>query len=119
MKRDRRKIKEYYDELLSDISGVKTIKVKNGCDPMWHLYPIFVRERSKVFKYLREKGVGVQVNYVPAYQHPVFRKHKIDRSLLTTSDEFYNREISLPIYSGLSTEVVRTIVGYVKESLEV
>lgn len=117
IKENRKNIKDYYDELFTSVSGVNRLKVKPGCDPMWHLYPIFVKERDVVFKYLRAKGVGVQVNYVPAFQHPVFRDSKIDRSLLSRSEEFYKQEISLPIYSGLSQDEVRSIAGYVQEAL--
>lgn len=114
----RKEIKEYYDELFTDLPGIKRLKVKADCEPMWHLYPIFVRERDKVFKYLRKRGVGVQVNYVPAFQHPVFHKSRIDTSLLRRSEEFYKEEISLPIYSGLSRDNVETIARYVRESFE-
>ena len=41
---------------------------------MWHLYPIRVPHemRRPLFEYLRANGVIVQVNYIPAYWHPVY-----------------------------------------------
>jgi len=91
--------------------------VRSNVDPMWHLYPIFVSDKPKVFKNLRGSGVGVQVNYVPAYQHPVFARNGIKSGLFKNSEKFYEEEISLPIYSGLNEEKLSTIVDAVCNSL--
>jgi dTDP-4-amino-4,6-dideoxygalactose transaminase len=117
LKKNRRQIKEFYDEGLSKIVEIRRLKTSDYCNPMWHLYPIFVKEKAKVFSNLRSRGVGVQVNYVPANRHPVFAKHYLDSELLRNSDRFYEEEISLPIYSGLSFEDVQSIVKTVQESL--
>ena len=43
-------------------------------DPAWHLYPVRVLDgrRREVYDRMRAAGIGVQVNYIPAYWHPVF-----------------------------------------------
>ena len=117
MKENRRQVHNYYNEVFSNRADIRCLKSIDECDPMWHLYPIFVKNKIEVFQRLREKGVGVQVNYVPANQHPVFSKLKIDPSLLRNSDKFYKEEISLPIYSGLTRESQHFIVKAVLESL--
>jgi dTDP-4-amino-4,6-dideoxygalactose transaminase len=117
LKEKRREIKRYYDEAFAEMHGVRRLKVKVGCDPMWHLYPIFVEEKAKIFRRLREEGVGVQVNYVPAYQHPVFQKSKTKINFTRNSEEFYRQEISLPIHSGLTQETIKRIIDLVEKSL--
>lgn len=117
MKRNRSLIWKYYEESFSSMPAIRRLKVRDDCDPMWHLYPIFVKEKEKVFQTLRDKGVGVQSNYFPANQHPVFNKFSIDSKLLSNSDKFYKEQISLPIYSGLSIETLESIVKIVQESL--
>ena len=48
--------------------------VREGADPIWHLYPVRILEgrRREVFDKMRASGIGVQVNYIPVYWHPVF-----------------------------------------------
>jgi dTDP-4-amino-4,6-dideoxygalactose transaminase len=84
---------------------------------MWHIYPIFLKDKARIFEILRQEGVGVQVNYVPANRHPVFAKSKIDWDSLRNSEKFYNEEISLPIYSGLSHEKIELVVKIITENL--
>lgn len=117
MKKERRKVWEHYNEAFMDQTKIKKLKVKTNCDPMWHLYPIFVKNKVEVFQSLRSKGIGVQVNYVPAHQHPVFEKFNINADLLKNSDEFYREEISLPMYSGLSIKSLNLIIKIVKDSV--
>ena len=79
---------------------------------MWHLFPIRVNpnNRKDIFKKMRNSGIGVQVNYIPAYWHPVFKEMGYERGLCPHSEKFYKSEISLPMFPGLSNlEQERTI----------
>ena len=71
---------------------------------MWHLFPIRVNpnNREYIFKEIRNSGIGVQVNYIPAYWHPVFREMGYVRGLCPRSEKFYKSEISLPMFASLS-----------------
>jgi dTDP-4-amino-4,6-dideoxygalactose transaminase len=60
---------------------------------------------------MRDSGIGVQVNYIPAYWHPVFEKLGHKRGEFPVSDEFYGREISLPMHFGLNEEDLIEIVS--------
>ena len=119
MKQNRKSIRSFYETAFMENQKVRRLKVSDNCDPMWHLYPIFVSEEKKprLFSTLRDSGVGVQVNYVPAYQHPVFAKHNMHTKVLKNSEKFYQQEISLPIYSGISLESLKFIVELIEESL--
>lgn len=116
-KKSRGQITAFYDSAFSKNSGIRRIKANANSDPMWHLYPIFVKDRPKVFKNLRDNGIGVQVNYVPANQHPVFVMMGYKAKDLINSEKFYSEEISLPIYKGLSNDALNQIVKLVEESL--
>lgn len=71
----RQKIFDFYLNSLSTISDIKLPTKTLNSEPFWHLYPIQVPKqvRKKLFEYLRANGVMVQVNYIPAYLHPVFQ----------------------------------------------
>jgi len=117
MKEDRKKIRIFYESAFTNNDRLRRLKVRSDVDPMWHLYPIFVSDKLKVFKSLRSRGIGVQVNYVPAYRHPVFARKVIPVGSLKNSEKFYEEEVSLPIYSGLTEEKLSIIVDAVCNSL--
>jgi dTDP-4-amino-4,6-dideoxygalactose transaminase len=118
LKSKRRKIRDYYETAFDGMEGIKRLKLTANSDPMWHLYPIFVQNRERVFRNLRQRGIGVQVNYVPAYQHPVFLSLGYPQIYLPNSEKFYREEISLPIYSGLNEKELEFIISSVGKSLE-
>jgi len=70
----------------------------------WHLYPLRVNpnNRLEIFNRFRELGIGVQVNYMPAYWHPVFKEDNYRKNQFINSYNFYMSEISLPMYAGLT-----------------
>jgi dTDP-4-amino-4,6-dideoxygalactose transaminase len=99
----RRQIFDKYKEHLEGITGITLPQQRSYVDPMWHLYPIQVprSRRRQIFDKLRSEGFGVQVNYLPAHLHPVFSKLGYKRGDFPVSEEFYDREISLPMWPGL------------------
>lgn len=116
----RAQIKRRYDEDLSGIAGLDTPVQWPDVDPMWHLYPLRVpaEHRRRLFEYLRRNGIGVQVNYLPAYWHPVFEDLGFKRGLCPNAEGFYAREVSLPIHTGLDDEALRLIVSCIGNYLE-
>lgn len=118
-KTKRREIFEAYCELLYGIDEIILPTVKDYVDPMWHLFPIRVprEKRRKLFDFLRANGVLVQVNYLPAFMHPVFRFPKDRYSDFPNSLDYYAREISLPIFSDLTFDQVKNISNLVISGL--
>ena len=111
-KERRAKVKDCYDQLLAEVPECRTPLVRQNVDPMWHLYPVRVpaKKRRSVFDHLRDSGVGVQVNYMPVYWHPVFDSSRYPRGLCPRSENFYREEISLPMYSTLTEGEIEFVV---------
>jgi len=120
-KQRRKQIKAAYDEFFDGIEGVDVPTQRSYVDPMWHLYPLRVppEQRRKVFDSLRRAGIGVQVNYLPAYRHPVFEGLVVPQAF-PGSESYYAREISLPIHVGLGeaemAKIVETTLSILKGS---
>jgi UDP-4-amino-4,6-dideoxy-N-acetyl-beta-L-altrosamine transaminase len=109
--RERRaQIKAAYDESFAGLPGVDVPPQRRNTEPMWHLYPVRVpaASRGNVFAHLRSVGIGVQVNYLPAYRHPALT-HLANPEDFPSSEEFYAREISLPIHFALTSEEVMRV----------
>lgn len=115
-KKARKEIFERYITQLSGNSRLKLPVVKEGNDVMWHLFPIRVAstERKRVFESLRAAAIMVQVNYLPAYRHPVFANYNLPTGSFPVSDEYYDEEISLPMYSDLTVtqqdKIIKTVL---------
>jgi len=96
---------------------VKLPTQRGYVNPNWHLYPIQVKssKRKVIFEALRKKGIGVQVNYLPAHWHPVFTKSDLKPGIYPVAEAFYERQISLPMYANLSESdqefVSETLIG--------
>ncbi|WP_296140683.1 UDP-4-amino-4,6-dideoxy-N-acetyl-beta-L-altrosamine transaminase [uncultured Tessaracoccus sp.] len=114
-KQRRREIFERYQRDLAGIDGVETHTVRDGVDPIWHLYParILGGRRREVFEKMRERGIGVQVNYIPVYWHPVFEDLGYRRGMCPKAEQFYAEELSLPMFADLTddqqTQVIETL----------
>ncbi len=119
-KSKRSVIKKQYDELLACAPGIDTPVERTNVDPNWHLYPVRVKreKRRSVFEALRRDGIGVQVNYMPAYWHPAFDRDRYPQGLCPVAEDFYAREISLPMFVGLETNEVKRIAASVISALK-
>jgi dTDP-4-amino-4,6-dideoxygalactose transaminase len=112
----RAQIHARYDDALADVGEVRTPSRRDGADPAWHLYPLRVLDgrRRELFEHLRSEGVGVQVNYVPAYWHPVFEDLGYRRGMCPVAEEYYRQEISLPLFPDLTDADVDRVAGLVR-----
>ena len=110
--RRRTEIKARYDDALAVVDGVRTPPQRPGADPVWHLYPLRILDgrRREVFERMRESGVGVQVNYLPVYWHPVYADLGYRRGLCPNAEAFYEQELSLPMFPALTDDQVDLVV---------
>ncbi|MFD4959991.1 DegT/DnrJ/EryC1/StrS family aminotransferase [Microbacterium sp. NPDC058389] len=115
----RRAVFARYAEGLAGIPEIELPTSPPGADPMWHLYPLRVptTDRRRIFEALRADGIGVQVNYIPVYWHPVFEDLGYRRGLCPVAEEWYRREISLPMHASLSDDDVDRVIDAVRKAV--
>ena len=85
-------------------------------DPVWHLYPVRVPadKRRTTFDALSNHGIGVRVNYLPAYRHPAFRGQYTP---CPESEAFYAAEISLPMHVGVYQNDIERVAEIVRDTV--
>lgn len=100
----RQRLTARYDELLAGVPGLRLPVQRAGVDPMRHLYPVRILDgrRREVYDRLRAAGIGVQVNYIPVYWHPVFEDLGYQRGMCPMAESFYAEELSLPLFVDLT-----------------
>lgn len=119
-KRRRTEVKSRYDVEFADDPRVTTPTRRDDVDPVWHLYPLRVPagQRRAIFEFLRAHGIGVQVNYIPAYWHPAFSDRGYARGLCPVAEQFYAEEISIPMSTVMDDDQQETVVRAVSEALD-
>lgn len=115
----RQEVVARYLEGLADVAGVQLPAQRSYVDPTWHLFPLQVLEgrRREVFEALRADGIGVQVNYIPVYWHPVFADLGYRRGTCPRAELYYSQEISLPLFYGLTDAEVDRVIDAVRRAV--
>ena len=116
----RAEIKARYDSALSDVDGVRVPVQHADVEPAWHLYPLRVLDgrRREVFEKMRAAGIGVQVNYLPVYWHPVYARMGYRRGMCPNAEAFYAQELSLPMFPDLTDDQVDQVVEALRDALK-
>jgi len=111
-KKRRSEITARYNEALSGVDGIRVPAQRDYVDPAWHLYPVRILggRRREIFEGLRASGIGVQVNYIPVYWHPVFANAGYPRGLCPNAEQYYREEISLPMFPDLTDAQVDQVI---------
>lgn len=118
-KRRRQEIVDRYNDALANVAGIHVPVQRPGVEPAWHLYPLRVLEgrRKEIFEKMRAAGVGVQVNYMPVYWHPVYSDLGYKRGMCPNAEDFYEAELSLPLYPDLKDDQVDWVVDVLLKAL--
>jgi dTDP-4-amino-4,6-dideoxygalactose transaminase len=112
----RQAITARYNEGLSGIDELRLPQCREGADPMWHLYPLRIRDgrRRRLFEHLRANDIGVQVNYLPVYWHPVYADLGYQRGMCPVAEDYYAQEISLPLFPALADADVDRVIDLIR-----
>jgi UDP-4-amino-4,6-dideoxy-N-acetyl-beta-L-altrosamine transaminase len=100
---DRRNVlADRYREALAGLAIALPPIAPEGWRHGYHIFPIRVRDRRRVFDGLRTAGVGVQVHYVPLHRQPVYADLGFGPADLPEAERAYQELISLPLHPGLT-----------------
>jgi len=113
----RQDIARRYDCAFRTIDAIQPLAVKKDRRHVYHLYVVRVegseglQRRGELFSVLRDKGIGVNVHYIPLNLHPYYQKllgaHKGQCPVAETA---YENILSLPIFPAMSDADVDYIV---------
>ena len=103
----RHQISKRYDYLLKDLPVKVPFHLQDTYSAL-HLYVIRLKlddihlSRKQVFEGLREKGIGVNVHYIPVHLQPYYAAMGFQNGDFPESEKYYSEAISLPMYPNLS-----------------
>jgi len=120
----RRKIAKIYDKAFSNISKLQIPQVREKCYHSYHLYPLLIDfKKTKVnkkefFIKLQSSGIYAQVHYLPIHYHEYYKKKfNFKKGDFPNSEDFYNKEVSLPIYPLLKKKYVFKVIDNIIKNL--
>ena len=105
----RHQFQQRYDELLKNLPFIVPHQSPHSYSAL-HLYPILIdlnkvsKTREQIFNELRELGIGVNVHYIPIHTQPHFQKLGFQEGDFPNVEAYYDKEISIPMFSALSIE---------------
>jgi UDP-4-amino-4,6-dideoxy-N-acetyl-beta-L-altrosamine transaminase len=118
----RREIAKKYNELFSDVDYLKIPETSTTDDHAYHLYPLLIDyeklqiTKLELFEKMKQAGINLQVHYFPVHLQPFYQKnYGFNSGDFPVSENFYRREVSLPIYPHLSIENVSFVVNNILE----
>jgi len=121
----RREIVRQYNQAFRNVPGLMLPIEKAYAKSAYHLYPIRLRlellktGRRKIFEALREKGLGVQVHYIPLHLHPFYKKtFGYKKGDFPNAERYYERTISIPLFPGMTHAQARYVIKTIRTILE-
>ncbi|MDR3191692.1 MAG: DegT/DnrJ/EryC1/StrS aminotransferase family protein [Treponema sp.] len=93
----------------------------DGPGNAWHLYPLRLNpgslsvSREDFARKLQERGVGISVHFIPLHTMPCYRNaYALEEGDFPQALRTFSRTISLPIWQGMSVEMVGRVISVVK-----
>lgn len=110
----RRKIALRYNQAFQDLPITLPALNENELHAM-HLYVIECDRRDELMKYLRSHQIGASLHYPKAvHQHAAYANRIRGWENLPVTDQFYQRNLTLPMYPELSDDAVEHIISTVQ-----
>ena len=91
----------------------------NHSESAWHIYVVecLSHDRTTVYKLMQEKGIGVNVHYIPVHTHPYYQALGFRWGDFPKAENFYKLALTLPLYPSLTELQQEHIVQSLREVL--
>ncbi|RKX28709.1 MAG: UDP-4-amino-4,6-dideoxy-N-acetyl-beta-L-altrosamine transaminase, partial [Candidatus Zixiibacteriota bacterium] len=124
----RQEIAQLYRKLIGKEFAPGEVSVLTNRDCSVNAYHLFVVQidfkrfgvsRAKVMNWLRGKGIGTQVHYIPVHLQPYYRgKYHTKPGDFPNAEDYYQKALSLPMYPGLTDRDIERVVVALAKSLK-
>lgn len=118
----RHVLAEFYDVALCHLPVVTPYRSPVACSA-FHLYVVTLAadldavKRLAVFQHLRDRGIGVNVHYIPVHTQPYYQVMGFKPADFPHAQSYYQRALTLPLYPTLREEEQVQVVRALQEVL--
>ncbi|OOV88581.1 UDP-4-amino-4,6-dideoxy-N-acetyl-beta-L-altrosamine transaminase [Oceanospirillum linum] len=119
----RHQLAQRYNELLQNLPLTLPWQHPDSYSGL-HLYVVRLqlskisKNHRQVFEGLREKGIGVNLHYIPVHTQPYYQDMGFRPGDFPEAEKYYSEAISLPMYQGLTDQQQSDVVLALKALLE-
>lgn len=119
----RHELKERYDDFLKNLPVAIPYQSANAYSAM-HLYPlqlqleILNKTHVQIFQELRDKGLGVNLHYIPIHTQPYYERMGFKSGDYPNAEHYYQHAISIPMYQGLTDAQQDQVVSIISKVLQ-
>ncbi|MCP4370273.1 MAG: UDP-4-amino-4,6-dideoxy-N-acetyl-beta-L-altrosamine transaminase [Deltaproteobacteria bacterium] len=118
----RHKLAKRYNEALSALPIILQWQHPDSYSA-FHLYVVRLKldeiqkTRRAVFEILCQKGIGVNVHYIPVHTQPYYRKMGFYYGQFPEAEKYYEAAITIPLYPSMTENEQDYVVSSIKEVL--
>jgi UDP-4-amino-4,6-dideoxy-N-acetyl-beta-L-altrosamine transaminase len=113
----RREMVARYNKAFSDVKEIRLPSERSGTTAAYHLYVIrvSVKKRNDLYIFLREQGIGTQINYIPVHLFSMYGQFGFRHGNFPVAEKYFEECLSLPLYPLLSDEGHQRIIECVRQ----
>ncbi|HWR29831.1 MAG TPA: UDP-4-amino-4,6-dideoxy-N-acetyl-beta-L-altrosamine transaminase [Negativicutes bacterium] len=123
----RRKYARRYNEAFRNMPGIITPWQSPEGESAWHLYVIRLEleklnvDRDIIFQELWDRGIGVNVHYIPVYSHAYYRDLGYPQGLCPQAEKLFEAILTIPLFPAMTDadveQVIETVGAVVRTHL--
>jgi UDP-4-amino-4,6-dideoxy-N-acetyl-beta-L-altrosamine transaminase len=111
----RRELVARYDLELKSIAQLTPQHHSEYQKPSYHLYIVRVKERKRLYDYLRKQNIFTQVHYIPIHMQPFYQDHYgTSQGQYPEAEAYYEEALSLPLFPKMSDEDQQDVIEAVR-----
>ncbi len=74
-------------------------------------------QHKKIFNYLRQNGIGVNIHYIPIHTQPYYQKLGFKNGDYPVAENYYKKSLSIPIYPSLTDDEQRFTIATIQQAV--
>lgn len=120
----RKRMAQTFDQAFADMDALRIPFVDEAVQHAWHLYVIQLNldrltiTRDRFIEELKRANIGTSVHFIPLHLHPFYRDTlRYDARDFPCATQIFERIISLPLYTRMSSDDQQDVIHAVKETI--
>jgi UDP-4-amino-4,6-dideoxy-N-acetyl-beta-L-altrosamine transaminase len=107
-----------YDHEFSNLP-LRVLDVPEYAKSAWHLYMIELthHDRAEIYQQLHDKGVGVNVHYIPIHLQPYYANLGFKAGDFPCAESFYRNALTIPLFPAMSADEQSSVIQALREVL--
>jgi len=120
--RHRHQLKKRYDKLLPELPVILPYQSNNSYSSL-HIYPIQIKHNivrkshKQLFDEMREKGIGVNLHYIPVHTQPYYQQMGFKEGDFPNAEKYYSRAMTLPVFNTMTNSQQNEVISALTEVL--